>query len=293
MSGKLGLLAAFQSFPEAAIEELADLAEAQDLEAGAALFREGDPGDSIFVVEEGEIEIRKGERVLARLRTGQTVGEMSVLEDAGRSADAVTTGPARIYRFDRAAFLDFLVSHPECGAPFFLETGRELSRRLRHTSAYLRTVYEVGRIVASGLSVPNLTARILERLLADLAAAESGHVLLRHPLADDIETIAQAGAADLDDDVLTALVTEHAADTGFCCALDGRAVVGATLRDPRQRVMGAILLLKSGDETPFTVDQEIVVEAVAHQAEQGILAAWSREEAADRERLERHRQQGY
>ena len=75
--------------------------------------------------------------------------------------------------------------------------------------------------------------------------------------------------------------------------LEGRAVLGATLRDARREVMGALLLEKSGNETPFTVDQEIVLEAVAHQAEQGILAAWTREEDAARERLERHRQQGY
>ncbi len=293
MGGKLGALAAFQSFPEAAVEELSGLAEAQDLEPGAALFREGDPGDAIFVVEHGEIEIRKGERVLARLCAGQTVGEMAVLEEQRRSADAVTTGSARVYRFDRVAFVEFLVSHPECGAPFFLETGREMSRRLRNTSDYLMTVFEVGRIVASGYPVPELAARIVKQLLKDMGEATCGHVLLRHPLADDIEVVGRAGATDLDDDSLLALATKHTDEPGFHDLLEGRAVLGAILRDARREVAGALLLEKSGDETPFTIEQEIVLEAVALQTEQGILAAWTREEDAARERLERHRQQGY
>jgi len=293
MSGELGALAAFQSFPEAAVEELFGLAEAKDLEPGDALFREGDPGDAIFVVRQGEIEIRKGERVLARLHSGRTVGEMALLEEERRSADAVATGPARVYRLDRVAFVEFLVSHPECGAPFFLETGRELSRRLRNTSQYLMTVFEIGRIVASGYPVPELATRILARLRQDMSVAACGHVLLRHPLADDTEVVGRDGATELDDDALLALAATHADRPGFHDRLDGRAVLGATLRDARHELMGALLLEKSGDETPFTVDQEIVLEAVAHQAEQGILAAWTRAEDADRERLERHRQQGY
>lgn len=293
MSGGLGALAAFASFPEAALGPLAALAETRELGAGEALFREGEAGDAIFVVAAGEIEIRKGDRVLARLHPGQTVGEMALLEEERRSADAFATEAARVHRFDRQAFGAFLRAHPECGAPFFLETGRELSRRLRRTSEYLLTVFEVGRIVAAGFSVDRLADRVLERLFADVEAAVCGRVLLRHPLADDVEVVARAGATDLDDDVVRRVAARHASEPGYHDVAEGRALVGATLYGERRAVMGALLLEKQGDETPFTVEQEIVLEAVAHQVEQGILAAWAREEQAARERLERHRQQGY
>lgn len=293
MSHELGALSAFRSFPEAALETLAVQATPQDLTTGDVLFCEGDAGDSVFVVASGEIEIRKGNRVLARLHAGRTVGEMALLEEESRSAEAVATEATRVFRFDRVALAEFLQTHPECGAPFFFETGREMSRRLRSTSEYLLTVFEVGRIVASGLGVEGLVSRIIERLLRDFPEADAGRVLLRHPLAEDVEVVGRGGDAGLDDDTALAVATRAAPEPGYQAIVDGHAVLGATLTDDRGEVMGAVVIEKKGDESPFTVEQEIVLEAVAHQAEQGILAAWARAEQADRERLDRHRLQGY
>ncbi len=292
MKDKLAALEAFRNFPDEAIEDLAGLAESIDLEPATSLFDEGDPGDSIFVIESGEIEIRKCERVLARLRAGQTIGEMAVLEEQDRSADAVATRPTVVYRFERLAFVDFLVARPECGAPFFLETGREMSRRLRNTSAHLMTVSEVGRIVASGFAVPELAARVIERILNDNAVAACGRVLVRHPLADEAEVVARAGESDIADEALESLLAGHARETSFQDLLAGRSILGATLRSESGEPMGAFIIEKRDDESPFSVELEIVLEAVAHQTEQGINAAWTRAEQADRERLERHRQ-GY
>jgi len=293
MSQGLGALTAFASFPAPALDALAELAEERELASGESLFGEGEPGDAIFVVASGEVEIRKGERVLARLQAGQTVGEMALLEEARRSADAVATQASRVVRFDREAFASFLQAHPECGALFYFETGREMSRRLRCTSEYLMTVFEVGRIVAAGHGVGALAEAIVTRLLRDVEEAACGRVLLRHPLADEVQVVGRAGSTDLEDERLRGIASAHEAEPGFHDVVEGRAVVGATLHGERWVVIGALLLEKSGDETPFTVEQEIVLEAVAHQAEQGIRAAWAREEQADRERLERHRQQGY
>lgn len=293
MSHELGALDAFCSFPEEAVAALSGLAVPKDLEAGDVLFREGDPGDVIYAVVSGEIEIRKGGRTLARLHVGRTVGEMALLEEETRSADAVATEATRLQAFDSQAFNAFLLAHPECGAHFFYETGREMSRRLRRTSEYLMTVFEIGRIVAAGHAVGELAHRIVERLLHDVEEAASGRALLQHPLAEDLEEIFRAGASKLDGEGLLAVAERHAGEPGFHDVAAGCAILGATVSNERGEVMGYLFLEKADDEEPFTVDQEIVLEAVAHQAEQGILAAWTREEQAARERLERHRQQGY
>ena len=245
------------------------------------------------MVTQGEVEIRKGDRVLARLHAGQTVGEMALLEVAPRSADAVATEATRVVRFDRAAFGAFLETHPACGVRFFFETGREMSRRLRSTSEYLMTVFEVGRIVAAGHAVAGPG-----RPDPGSAPARPGGGRVRPPAP-----AAPAGRRRRDRRArgehgprgrpLRGVAERHVAEPGFHDVVGGRAILGATLCGEGGEVMGALLLEKDGDEKPFTVEEEIVLEAVAHQAEQGILAAWAREEQAARERLERHRQQGY
>ncbi|MEO8554508.1 MAG: cyclic nucleotide-binding domain-containing protein, partial [Kofleriaceae bacterium] len=63
---------------------------ARDFEAGTVLFEEGQPGDFMYVVSTGEVEIRRmvgeTERVLAILPAGEFFGEMAILNGRPRSA---------------------------------------------------------------------------------------------------------------------------------------------------------------------------------------------------------------
>jgi CRP-like cAMP-binding protein len=60
----------------------------QSLKAGDFLFKEGDPGDCAFVIESGQLEIVRGDEVLALLGPGEMIGEMSLLDQLPRSASA-------------------------------------------------------------------------------------------------------------------------------------------------------------------------------------------------------------
>jgi CRP/FNR family cyclic AMP-dependent transcriptional regulator len=81
---------------------------ARDYEAGAVLFREGDAGDVMYVVQSGEVEIRRVvgdvERVLAVLPAGEFFGEMALINDRPRSATAVVKRTARLLVIEPRTF---------------------------------------------------------------------------------------------------------------------------------------------------------------------------------------------
>ncbi len=81
---------------------------ARDYLAGTVLFREGDVGDAMYVIQSGSVEIRRlvgdQERVLAVLPPGEFLGEMALLNHRPRSATAVVREPSRLLVIDGQTF---------------------------------------------------------------------------------------------------------------------------------------------------------------------------------------------
>jgi CRP/FNR family cyclic AMP-dependent transcriptional regulator len=90
---------------------------AKDFTAGTVLFTEGQPGDYMYVVQTGEVEIRRAvgetERVLAILPAGEFFGEMAILNGRPRSATAVTRTDARLLVIEGKTFEAMLRARPE------------------------------------------------------------------------------------------------------------------------------------------------------------------------------------
>jgi CRP-like cAMP-binding protein len=84
-------------------EAVALLSRASELhfKKGDTLLRAGDPGESMIVIDEGTVEVRQGDRLLARLEPGATIGEMALLDPAPRSATVVATSRVLAYEIQR------------------------------------------------------------------------------------------------------------------------------------------------------------------------------------------------
>ena len=109
---------------------------ARALRPGATLFTEGEPGDEAAIVAEGRLRVSltipgAGEEALAFLGPGEVVGEMSLLDDAPRSASVFShDGPATVYVLSRNVFRQLLEGGEPEGAPLLAGITIVLARRL-------------------------------------------------------------------------------------------------------------------------------------------------------------------
>jgi CRP-like cAMP-binding protein len=98
---------------------------------GDSLFREGEKGEKMYVLLEGEMEIRLGDFVLETVRQGALIGEMALIDDNPRTASVVAKTPCRLAEIDRRRF-HFLVQQTPHFATHVMKT---LADRLRHMNA--------------------------------------------------------------------------------------------------------------------------------------------------------------
>jgi CRP/FNR family cyclic AMP-dependent transcriptional regulator len=130
----------FESLDEAAAKELCGLLETLDRGAGTVLFRAGDAGDAMYLIERGKVRISVQatdghELTLTELGRGDFFGEMALLVDGQRrSANAVVADDTRLAVLFREHFLSFMRSSPNVA----LEMLTALANRLRRTDELLR-----------------------------------------------------------------------------------------------------------------------------------------------------------
>jgi CRP-like cAMP-binding protein len=94
---------------------------------GAAIIREGTPGDALYVLVDGEVSVRRKGLPALALGIGSFFGEMALFDDSPRSASVIANGTTLCLVISRARFDKLLRSEP----PIAIGLLRELARRLR------------------------------------------------------------------------------------------------------------------------------------------------------------------
>ena len=109
--------------------------ETTNFAAGDHVFREGDRGELMFVVIEGDVEILDGSTVLEIAGPGSIIGELALIDDGPRSAAVVAKTDVKRVPVNRRRF-EFMVQE----TPFFaLTVMKILADRIRATNAKLLT----------------------------------------------------------------------------------------------------------------------------------------------------------
>ena len=129
----------FASLDNAAAVELRELLQARDITQGQPIFRAGESGDALYLIENGRVRISvedaEGDEVtLAELAQGDFFGEMAILDGKPRSADATTLADTRLAVLSREDFIAFVQRNPNVA----LEMLAALTTRLRQTDEMLR-----------------------------------------------------------------------------------------------------------------------------------------------------------
>ena len=109
---------------------------------GTKIFQYGDAGDKLFILLEGRVRISReiggmGEEALAVLGPGEVFGEMSLVDEAPRSADARVHERCRMLVMTKEDFDDLLFLHKDLAYEVLWNCVRILSLRLRETNEKL------------------------------------------------------------------------------------------------------------------------------------------------------------
>ncbi len=124
----------FESLTPEDLDALSRRLEQTDYADGEVIFQQGDAGSSLFIIDDGAVEISYGEGrgrvMLATLFTGQYFGELSLFDGAPRSATATAAKRSRLIRLDRDDLVDFVNKNPSAA----LRIIAEMSERLRQTN---------------------------------------------------------------------------------------------------------------------------------------------------------------
>src|SRR5947207_5953787 len=108
----------FASLDDEAAGDLRNLLSVREVPNGAALFRAGDQGDAMYLIESGRVRITisdddQKEIVLAELAQGDFFGEMAIIDGKQRSANATVAEDARLAVWSRENFLGFIHDNPK------------------------------------------------------------------------------------------------------------------------------------------------------------------------------------
>ena len=119
--------------PPALVAALQALAEPVTLSRGQILFEQGDPGDAIFALNEGLLEVSvfsaEGRKLtLSTLGPGDVFGEIALLDQGPRTASVTARTDSRLSRVRRQALLDQIAARPELAADLLAFVGRRLRR---------------------------------------------------------------------------------------------------------------------------------------------------------------------
>lgn len=117
------------------LDRFAPFLEAEKIPQWSVVVKQGDHGDSMYFILEGELRVRINvmgkETILATLSAGDFFGDISLFDHGPRSADVVANADSLVVKFSAKAFEELGRTAPDLATPFLMAMGRTLTARIR------------------------------------------------------------------------------------------------------------------------------------------------------------------
>jgi diguanylate cyclase (GGDEF)-like protein len=162
----------FSMLSESEMEDVLDSLHAIEFDEGETIFTEGDTGNTLFIVVYGKISISirltdGREREIAEFAAGDFFGEMSIFENAPRSATCRTKGESALLYLQKEDFMKLIQDHPYIAIKIMYRMLNITSQRLRDTGEFLSDMVMWGEKAAKRAVTDELTGMYNRRFLDD------------------------------------------------------------------------------------------------------------------------------
>ncbi|MBI5495898.1 MAG: cyclic nucleotide-binding domain-containing protein [Deltaproteobacteria bacterium] len=117
----------FSAIPGEDLSQIAQIADEVEMDSGETIFKEGDLGDSLYLIVSGKVRIHRGDKEIAVLGEKQVFGEMALLDSEPRSASVTATTDVSLLKITQEDFADILAEKGEIAQGII----KVLTRRLR------------------------------------------------------------------------------------------------------------------------------------------------------------------
>lgn len=313
MIKKLQNIPLFHNLDEGVLEKLSSIITECKFDEKEEIFKEGEIGDALFIIEEGEIEIRKliseeeGRfKTLAKLFRGEYFGEMALFDEKPRSASAHCIIKSNIFKIRGSDFQRQLQEDTKTASVLLSAIIFTMSGRLRQTSRELVTLYETGKIVGERQNITTSSKKILKQILFAIPEADAGLFAIFNEFTDEYEVTSCEGYHLTEDNKIIdkneslvfdavskqeTILLSNIDDYKKIKDIKDRFYFGPSLLlSPmmvQDNVLGMVILTNKTKKNAFTSDNANLLSAVTSQVASAIQNAKHLKEEDDRKRLER------
>ena len=306
----------FKNFSDNILSKLSQYVFEKDYEENEIIFKEGDPGDSLCIVEQGEVAIRRlvdknqtKRKTLAIIEKGDFFGEMAIFEGKPRSASAVASLKTKILFIKKEDFWNLLKEEPDTAVTNLLAINRAMSERLRVANQNFITTFEVGQIISAVNDMQSLFEQVLEQLAYSMEKADAIFFALYNEFTETFMIVSKKGeeASKIQEEELTkedsvikdilqnkkAIYIENIDMTEEYPDLvhkifDGKSVIIAPVF-LSEKLLGVLFVVCFKEYDAFNQTNKLLAGTVARQLAPAIEDLKHRQEEENRKRLQEKR----
>jgi len=154
---QLRRLKVFAEMGEDQLARFVTLVEKVLVRVHTVVVKQGDPGDCMYLLLDGEVRVRQGtvgkETILATLETGDFFGEICLFDEGPRSADVVANKDCTLVKITKKSFHDIMDKHPDIGVRFLFAVIRTVESRIRNQNKKYSDSMSFGRSWSGGAAM--------------------------------------------------------------------------------------------------------------------------------------------